>query len=114
MRKVILLMLSFLFVLSFMNAYAHPPSDIKIEYDAETRIVSAVIVHPVSNIEQHFIKKVDVWLNGEEVIVHKISGQDNNHDQSTKYMIPDAKTGDTITIEAYCSMSGKLKKDIDL
>ncbi len=114
MRKVVLLTVVSLFILSCMNAYAHPPSDIKIEYDAETRIVSAVIVHPVSNKEQHFINKVALWFNGEDVIKHKIGGQDNNRDQSAAYMIPGAKTGDKITIEAYCNISGKLKKEIDL
>src|SRR3989338_9244388 len=60
------------------NAYAHPPSDIIITFDHETKILSAVIMHKVSNPQSHYIKKVDIALNGQEIIEHAISRQDNN------------------------------------
>lgn len=56
--------------------------------------------------------KVDVSLNDIEIIEHKISRQDSNTNQTTSYLIPDTKTGDMISVEAYCSISGKLKKEI--
>lgn len=94
------------------SAYAHPPSDIIINYDTATKTLKAVIMHNVSNPASHFIKKVDVALNEQEIIEHKISRQDNNTTQTVTYLIPDAKTGDTLSVEAYCSISGKLKKEI--
>lgn len=94
------------------DAYAHPPSDIIITFDRETKILNAVIMHNISNPESHFIKKVDIALNREEIIEHKISRQENNVSQSVSYLIPDAKAGDTLSVEAYCSISGKLKKEI--
>ncbi len=103
----------FCFFVSFSPlAYAHPPSDIVISYNPETKIVDAVINHPVAIPENHFIKKIDVGLNGKEIIEHQISRQDNNATQTVAYLIPDAKIGDTISIEAYCSISGKLEKEI--
>ena len=112
MRKVILLLLLSVFIVTCNSAYAHPPSDIKVEHNSNARMLTVIITHPVSNSEKHFINKIDIWLNGEEVIEHKISKQDNNKYQFAGYMIPDAKPGDTITVEAYCNISGKLKKDI--
>ena len=94
------------------NAYAHPPSDIIITFDAKTKILNAVIIHNVSNPEKHFIKKVDIALNRQEIIEHKISRQDNNVSQTVSYLIPDAKTGNILSVEAHCSISGKLKKEI--
>ena len=94
------------------NAYAHPPSDIIITFDPETKILNAVIMHSVSNPHNHYINKVDIALNGQEIIEHKISRQDNNVSQTVSYLIPDAKAGDTLSVEAYCSISGKLKKEI--
>lgn len=95
-----------------INAYAHPPSDITITYDYVTKILHAVIAHQVSNPKSHFINKVDVGINGQEIIEHKISRQDNNTDQTVSYFIPDAQIGDVIAVEAYCSISGKLQKEI--
>jgi hypothetical protein len=110
-KKIGLLMLCYT-VFIFSVAYAHPPSDIIISYDAKTKILQAVIKHNVNNPESHFIKKVDVGSNGEEIIEHKISRQDNFASQTVSYLIPDAKVGDTISVEGYCSISGKFKKEI--
>mgnify|MGYP001570181913 FL=1 len=94
------------------TAYAHPPSDIKITYNPKTKILTAVIVHNVSDVKKHFINKVGVGLNGKEIIEHSISQQDNNISQTVSYLIPDAKAGDTLSVEGYCNISGKLKKEI--
>ncbi len=96
------------------NASAHPPSDILITYDTATKTLKAVITHQVSNPDKHFINKVDIQLNGQEIIEHKISRQDNNASQTVSYLIPEAKSGDTVSIEAYCNISGKLEKEIKL
>lgn len=93
-------------------AYAHPPQEIRLNYDPKTKILKAEIVHIVSNPASHYISKVDVALNGKEIIEHKISRQDNNNLQSVIYLIPDVQNNDIISIEAYCSISGKLTKKI--
>jgi len=112
MKKIVLLSGFFIsFVLSAI-AYAHPPSDIKISFDAKTKILNAVIIHKVSNPAKHYIKKVDVAVNGKEVIEQSISGQDNFDTQTVSYLIPDAKNGDVFSVEGYCSLSGKLEKQL--
>jgi len=110
MRKTILVLVGLMLVASV--AFAHPPSDIIITYDPATKVVKAVIMHDVSNPAQHYIKKVDVGLNDKEIISHFISRQDTPAEQTVSYLIPDAKTGDVISVEAYCSISGKLEKEI--
>lgn len=94
------------------NAYAHPPSDINITFKPANKMLRAVITHEVSNPQNHFIKKVDVGVNGKEIISHEISRQDNNSTQTVSYLIPDAKKGDALSVEAYCSISGSLEKVI--
>ncbi len=102
-----------LFVLAGV-VYAHPPQDIVITFDPAAKMVTAVITHGVSNPASHYIAKVDVDLNGKEIISQAISRQDNNTNQTVKYYIPDAKAGDTLSVEAYCSISGKLAKEIKI
>jgi hypothetical protein len=113
-RRILLTLAFCLGFAVYSSAYAHPPQDIIIRFDAETKFLQAIIVHNVSNPENHYIKRVDVGLNGEEIIDQKISRQDNNETQIVTYLIPDAKEGDKISVEAYCSISGSLKKEIEV
>ena len=112
MKRIVLLLTISIFFFALSSAYAHPPSDIKITFDLKTKMLKAVIMHNTSNPATHYIKKVDVGLNGEEVIEHTISREDNNEAQTVSYLIPDAMAGDSISLEGYCSISGKLMKEI--
>ena len=49
------------------TAFAHPPSDIKIQFDDKTKTLTAVITHRVSNPKTHYIYKTDIGLNGQEI-----------------------------------------------
>jgi hypothetical protein len=110
MKKVLILVAVF----SAFNllAYAHPPSDIQITFDGKTKMLNAVILHGTGNPQHHYIKKVDVGLNGKEIIAQAVSQQDNNVSQTVSYFIPDVKNGDKLSVEGECNLSGKLKKEI--
>lgn len=110
MKKVLLLALCFIMVASF--AYAHPPSDIKVTFDPQTQEVKAVIFHNVSDVNKHYIKKVDIGLNGKEIAELKFKKQDKLSTQEVTYIMSKVKAGDKITVEAYCNLSGKLEKGI--
>jgi len=111
MKKTFVLF-SLMTFLGIGAVYAHPPSDIKITFNPDTKMLQAIIFHNTSNPINHYIKKVDVGLNGKEIIGHEISREDNNETQTVSYLIPDAKEGDNLSVEGYCSISGKLKKEI--
>ena len=110
MRKIAIILVLSLFICS--AAYAHPPSDIKLTYVPKTKILTAIIMHNVKDVKKHFIYKVDVSINGKEVISHAISQQDNLMTQTVSYLLPDAKPGDALSVEAYCNLSGKLLREI--
>ena len=110
-RSILLLV----FLLSASVAYAHPPSDIIISYvtyDSSAKTITAVIKHEVSNPEKHYIKKVDISLNGKEIATLKFTKQDNYLTQTVTYALEGVMPGDRISVEAYCSISGKLEKEI--
>ena len=112
MKRLIVVFMVFVFLSIVSVAFAHPPSDIKITFDAKTKMLTAVIMHNTSNPINHYIEKVDVGLNGKEIIAHVISREDNNESQTVVYLIPDVKDKDVISVEGYCSISGKLEKEI--
>jgi desulfoferrodoxin (superoxide reductase-like protein) len=94
------------------TAFAHPPSAIKIQFDDKTKILTAVVEHRVSNPKTHFIYKVDIGLNGEEIQMLPFEKQETSASQTIKFAIPQAKKGDTLSVEGYCNLSGKLEKEI--
>jgi hypothetical protein len=112
MKRTVLLSGFFIFFVLCATAYAHPPSDIKLTFDPATKMLKAVIYHDVSNPSRHYIRRVDVSLNRGEIIQHSITRQDDYSTQTVSYLIPDAKTGDVISVEAYCSISGNLSRQI--
>ncbi|MFH0827070.1 MAG: hypothetical protein V1923_04190 [Candidatus Omnitrophota bacterium] len=102
-------------MLSFAaTALAHPPVHIEVSFNRETKILAAKISHPVENPSTHYIAKVDVALNGKEILSHEISRQDTQNEQVVLYLIPDIKTGDEVSVEAYCSISGKKERKITI
>ncbi len=114
MRKLVMGIALCIFACSIGVAYGHPPQDIIITFDPMTKVLSAVIVHKTSNPSSHCIKKVDIKLNGKEILSETFTKQDNNLSQTVRHPLPDAKAGDTLSVEAYCSISGKLEKKINV
>ena len=111
MKKALLFAVAAIFT-AVTTASAHPPSDIKITFDPQTHVLHAVIMHNTSNPINHYIKKADIGLNGKEIASVSFTRQENNEYQTVTYSIPDAKNGDVVSVEGYCSISGKLEKKI--
>ena len=108
--KKLLLCLGLLLVA--VPAFAHPPTHIEVSFDKETKILAAKISHHVENPATHYVAKVDIAVNGKEILTHQISRQDTQNEQVVLYLLPDVKSGDEITIEAYCSIMGKKEAKI--
>lgn len=114
MGRRLVVLVSVFILFSASNVFAHPPAKIDLSFLPGQKLVEATIYHPVSNPNSHFIDKVAVAVNGKEVLVHKVSIQDDNEKQVVIYRIPDVKEGDIISVEADCNKSGKLKKELEI
>ena len=110
MKKTALFLCSLLALST--TVFAHPPSAIKIQFDEKSKILTAVIKHRVSNPKTHYINKVDIGLNGKEIQMLPFEKQETNTSQTIKFAIPQAKKGDTLSVEGYCNLGGKLEKEI--
>ena len=51
-------------------------------------------------------------MNGKEIETLPFTKQDNNAAQIIIVALPQATKGDVLSVEAYCNLSGKLKKEI--
>ncbi|MBN1383504.1 MAG: hypothetical protein JW983_01310 [Elusimicrobia bacterium] len=108
MKKFLVLMLGLFFLTG--QVYAHPPSDLKIEYDINTKILSVEIIHNVKNPERHFVRDIKVYLNGKIIVTQFFKSQGDKKIQKCIYTVIDAKPGDEIKIEAECNFVGKKNK----
>ncbi|MBU9889618.1 MAG: hypothetical protein KTQ49_07105 [Candidatus Omnitrophica bacterium] len=113
-KNLMVLTLISLMLVPGSQVFAHPPADITLQFDPETQTLSAVIIHPVNNPKSHYIKRVDIGLNGKEIDDRKYQVQENGREQSLTVTLPEAKAGDTLSVEGYCNLSGKLKKEIKI
>ncbi|MFA4889601.1 MAG: hypothetical protein WC628_08540 [Candidatus Omnitrophota bacterium] len=112
MRKTALIIFLLVVAPLFVKAYAHAPEKITITYDLGTDMLKAVIEHHVDDPQTHFIKRVDIGLNGKKLITQEILEQDNPSTETISYMISEVKAGDRVSVEAFCSVGGSLKEEI--
>ena len=67
--------------MSVLNARAHPPINIDIEYDVGTQRLSVIYTHGVSDPKVHFISSIEVWINITQVWVdHENHTHFDDHD----------------------------------
>jgi desulfoferrodoxin (superoxide reductase-like protein) len=107
---VFIVLLAYLFVCSV--SYATPPARIDAKFDSEKKKLEAIVQHPVNDNNTHYVNRIVVRLNGKQIIEQKFTRQDVRRNQTVQYLISDARGMDTLTIEAYCNMSGKNTKRI--
>lgn len=105
MKKIIVPVMVVVMMLS-QAAFAHAPSRIELDYDPETKVVTATIFHSVANPEKHYVANIIVSVNGKRVVEHKAILQEDNEKQVVSYRLPGVKSGDRVTVEAACSISG--------
>jgi hypothetical protein len=99
-------------VLGFSLAvFAHPPTDIIITFDLEKSLVKVDVMHASKDIVKHFIKQIEVLLNGKSILKQQFTTQTSNEKQSVVYVIPGLKPGDKVAIDADCSIFGDLTKE---
>ena len=88
-------------------SYAHPPKDIELSFDAEKVTLSVSVLHKVAKYKKHYIEKIVVALNDEEIITQIFNIQGSKDKQEVCYIIPGVKDGDKFSVTAYCNISGK-------
>lgn len=97
-----------------LTAFAHSPTDIKIEFIGSPKILTAVITHSVHEPNAHYIFKVVIAVNGQKVRTLTFQKQEDLSKQTITFPVPEAKSGDRLSVEAYCNLSGKLEKEIEV
>lgn len=96
-----------LFLCLAVPAGAHPPLDIALEYDHENQTLHVEMEHIVRNMKDHYIRKTLITKNNGTPIEEYSRRQTTPTSYVMDVPLP-AKTGDQITVEAFCSEGGSL------
>lgn len=101
-----------LLLLLVSSVLAHPPKDV--EAKAVQGQLDVTVLHETPVPQAHFIKRVVITLNGSKVMDQQFREQQTKDLQKTTLYFPALKRSDKVTVEAFCSQYGSLKKDVKL
>ena len=93
---------------------AHPASNVTLEFNQETSILTVNFDHKVKDLEKHFIFEIIVYVNKEVIIEQQIQKQDNLETGSLIYKIVDIKLGDKIKVRTNCNKTGKKSATLEI
>lgn len=115
MRVVIVSYIAILFLvisaLSPKQVQAHTPSDMTLEYDADTDELSVSVSHSVSDVDSHYIEEIIIYKNDVEVGSRSYTAQDSTSGMSDTFTVQ-AVDGDVLKATASCSISGSVTREI--
>jgi desulfoferrodoxin (superoxide reductase-like protein) len=114
MKRFALVSLALCVVLVAGSVWAHPPKDVKIEFDPTSKMLMVTAAHDTKDPTKHFIGTVEVDLNGEKIIEQKFKSQISADAQQAHYWINDAEVGDTLVVTATCNIAGKKKVTLEI
>jgi len=103
-RMFIVVLLSML-VFS-LKTYSHAPTKIDMDFNNDDKILKVEIHHPVLLPGNHYIKKIEVYLNDDLKIVQDFDHQITKKTQKAGYFIFEVKKGDVIKVKAICNKHG--------
>ncbi len=101
-----------LLLISASAAMAHPPSSMELEYSRDEGILTIWIAHAVGNVSSHFIKEVEIKVDGDEVAELKYRSQSERDGERIVVTIGRFGPGTSVEVKAECSRSGDMTKKI--
>lgn len=106
------LLLSALLVILPFSLKADPPKKIILSYNSETQKLKIEAVHPVNNVEKHFIDLITISVNGKEVKVINLQKQSDKSEELIEIEVPQITKGSEIVVKARCNQFGTKKETL--
>jgi len=105
----------FALLLSSFILNSHPPKSIDLSYDAVKAELQVKVWHKVSNPEDHYIKKITVFLGDESIAEKTYSKQQTAEYQEETFVFSakPLKKGDLVKVSAACSRFGKKSEKLE-
>lgn len=102
----VLSILCLAFLVTVLPVLAHPPSDIVLDYDADSQTLRVTLSHRVSDPATHYVNLIHVSLNG-TVATYEYESQPTDSQFTYEFLLP-ARPGDTVEVTADCNLGGSI------
>jgi len=99
--------LTLLLMLVALGLFAHPASDVTLNYDAKTMLLTVTYDHTVKNPADHYIESVVIKVNGKEIITQNLPAQEAASGGALVYKMIGVKSGALIEATVTCNKTGK-------
>ena len=99
----------FCFVFAFFltnGIYCHPPKDINLNFNPDTKDMKIEVIHNVKNAQNHYIAKIDITVNKEQPIEKTYTQQTSLEKQEDTIKLEKASPGDKVKVKATCKIFG--------
>jgi desulfoferrodoxin (superoxide reductase-like protein) len=94
-----------LLTLSPITAYANPPKDVTLVYNSASQTLEVTIVHESAFPSWHYIKKVEITVNGKSISVNDYKSQPDKTKYVYSYKVQ-AVQNDVLEVTATCNIYG--------
>ncbi|MDP8253381.1 MAG: hypothetical protein P9X27_03170 [Candidatus Kaelpia aquatica] len=111
--KVFVSLFLVLYCLSFIYSeisYAHSPERIEIKFVGS--LLKIKVFHNVGNTKMHYVKYINVYVNGQWVAKQRFFSQQYDGYQEAVFNVPDLKAKDVLLVIAHCSRKGRIDKSM--
>ena len=112
-KKIVFVVLMLMITPFFgLQATAHPPSDMILQYDYNLQELDVTITHVVSVPSSHYIYKVEVEKNEFLYDTFLYDSQPTTNTFTYTYSVL-AENGDKIRVTAFCNIAGSIQKTMN-
>ncbi|MBS3736749.1 MAG: CHRD domain-containing protein [Candidatus Bipolaricaulota bacterium] len=117
LRNSCLVYFSFALVLPLLvislPAESHPPSSMELDYAGEVNTLTVRITHRVGNPSNHYVEKLTVFKNGNQVLEENYDEQEAGDGGSYVFELA-ARNGDSIEVRGVCNQFGSISQSIEV
>lgn len=103
----LILMLAMVF--SASGIYAHPPSDVALDYDGDTGILHVKVEHSVGDPGSHFVNEYTVKVDNELVYTLEAEKQMGSSSTEAVFVLQGLEKGAELQVIAKCNKFGSRK-----
>lgn len=97
----------FLVLLSMPSyLFSCPAKKVELSYSRDTKLLSIVIDHPVTNAKGHYIDNIKIMVNGKEFKTIKPTKQFSLTKEKQEIEIGDLAIGAKVEVKTHCNQSG--------
>lgn len=87
-------------------AFAHPPKNLIMTWDAASEVLTVKAEHKISNPSQHYVMAINITAEGETIFQKRYDQQASPEYYTDRIPLKGLKKGTKITVNIACNIMG--------